>query len=127
MTTRMVRRLIAPERGLALVVQVGLDIVGHGVLEPSAETRSGETARGWTFRLLIEDAWQGHGLGTLLVKQSAGRAKSLGAERLTFMTAGSNDQLLRAVGTAGFVARVERHEGNVHITVPLSAVRAIAV
>jgi GNAT superfamily N-acetyltransferase len=119
MTTRMVRRLVAPESGIALVVQVGLDVVGHGVLE-----RVGEI---WTFQLLIEDAWQGHGLGSLLVKQSAGRAKSLGAERLTFVTAGSNDQLLRAVGSAGFVARVERHDGNVHITVPLRAVRAIDV
>ena len=126
MTTRMVRRLVRPERGLALVVQVGLDVVGHGVLERPTATAPGSAGPGWTFQLLIEDAWQGHGLGTLLVKQSAGRAKSLGADRLTFVTAGSNEQLLRAVGSAGFVARVERHEGNVHITVPLSAVRAIA-
>lgn len=119
MTTRMVRRLISPENGLALVVQVGLDLVGHGVLE--------QVEGIWTFQLLIEDAWQGKGLGSLLVKQSAGRAKAMGAERLTFVTAGSNDHLLRAVGNAGFVARVERHDGNVHITVPLSAVRSIAV
>ncbi len=119
MTTRMARRLIRPEQGVALVVQVGLDLVGHGVLERIDDV--------WTFQLLIEDAWQGRGLGTLLVKQSAGRAKSLGAERLTFVSAGSTDQLLRAVGSAGFVARVERHEGFVHITVPLQAVREIAV
>lgn len=127
MTTRMARRLISPENGLALVVQVGLDLVGHGVLEQVDQGTDGHTGAGWTFQLLIEDAWQGHGLGSLLVKQSAGRAKSLGAERLTFVTAAGNDHLLRAVGSAGFVARVERHDGNVHITVPLSAVRAIAV
>ena len=119
MTTRMARRLIRPEHGVALVVQVGLDLVGHGVLERAEGV--------WTFQLLIEDAWQGHGLGSLLVKQSAGRAKAMGAERLTFVTAGSNDQLLRTVGSAGFVARVERHDGNVHITVPLQSVREIAV
>lgn len=118
MTTRMARRLVAPDSGVALVVQVGLDVVGHGVLE-AVDTV-------WTFQLMVEDAWQGQGLGTMLVKQAAGRAKSHGAARLTFITEGSNDKLLRTVGNAGFVARVERHDGNVHITVPLSAVRSIA-
>ena len=116
MTTRMARRLVAPESGVALVAQVGLDVVGHGLLE-AVDTV-------WTFQLLIEDAWQGQGLGTMLVKQAASRAKSHGAARLTFITEGSNDKLLRTVGNAGFVARVERHDGNVHITVPLSAVRS---
>lgn len=118
LSTRMVRRLVAPESGVALLVQVGLDVVGHGVLERSEDR--------WTFQLLIEDAWQGRGLGSLMLKNAAGWAKGRGAERLTFVTATSNDKLLRAVGGAGFVARVERHDGNVHITVPLSSVRAIA-
>ncbi len=118
MTTRMARRLIAPESGVALVAQVGLDVVGHGLLEVVDTV--------WTFQLLIEDAWQGQGLGTMLVKQAASRAKSQGAARLTFITEGSNDTLLRTVGNAGFVARVERHDGNVHISVPLSAVRSTA-
>ncbi|AXT85294.1 hypothetical protein C6I20_08910 [Aeromicrobium sp. A1-2] len=118
MTTRMARRLVAPDSGQSLVVQVGLDLVGHGALE--------QVDSAWTFQLLVEDAWQGQGLGTLLVKQAAARAKAGGAVRLTFVTAGSNDTLLRTVGNAGFVARVERHEGNVHITVLLTAVRSYA-
>lgn len=114
MTTRMARRLVMPESGTAVVVQTGLDLVGHGIIEQVADR--------WTFQLLVEDAWQGRGLGAMLVKQGAGRAKALGAERLTFVTAGSNDKLLRTVGSAGFVARVERHDGNIHITVPLTGV-----
>ncbi len=117
MTTRMARRLVVPDHGLSLVVQVGHDVVGHGVLELVDDV--------WTFQLIVEDAWQGQGLGTRLMRLAAGRAKSEGAARLTFVTAGSNDTLLRAVGNAGFVARVERHDGNVHITVPLREVRAI--
>ena len=39
---------------------------------------------------------------------------------------GVQRQAAATVGNAGFVARVERHDGNVHITVPLSAVRATA-
>jgi GNAT superfamily N-acetyltransferase len=118
MTTRMARRLVVPDHGVALLVQTGSDVVGHGVLELVADV--------WTFQLIIEDAWQGQGLGTRLMTHAAGRAKHEGAARLTFVTAGSNDKLLRAVGNAGFVARVERHDGNVHITVPLRDVRAIA-
>ncbi len=111
MTTRMARRLVVPDHGVALVVEVGPDVVGHGVLEVVDGT--------WTFQLIVEDAWQQHGLGTRLMRVAAQRARQDGAARLTFVTAGSNDRLLRAVGRAGFVARVERHDGNVHITVPL--------
>ncbi|MCX6408270.1 MAG: GNAT family N-acetyltransferase [Propionibacteriales bacterium] len=122
MTTRMARRLVTPEHGIALVVQVGLDLVGHGVLERGVlEARPDDHV----FQLLVEDAWQGRGFGTLLVKQAARHAKSDGAERLTFVSAGSNDTLLRAVGAAGFVARVERHDAAVHVTVPLAGVRAV--
>ncbi|MEH3034228.1 MAG: GNAT family N-acetyltransferase [Aeromicrobium erythreum] len=117
MTTRMTRRLVVPERGVSLVVQAGLDVVAHGVLEQDDQA--------WTFQLLVEDAWQGRGLGTLLVRHAAGRAKALGARHLVLVSADSNDTLLRAVGSAGFVARVERHDGAVHVTVPLDAVRAI--
>jgi GNAT superfamily N-acetyltransferase len=118
MTTRMARRLVVPDHGAALLIEAGSDVVGHGVLQLVDDV--------WTFQLIIEDAWQGQGLGTRLMIHAAGRAKHEGAARLTFVTAGSNDKLLRAVGNAGFVARVERHDGNVHITVPLREVRSIA-
>jgi GNAT superfamily N-acetyltransferase len=121
MTTRMARRLVTPEHGVALVVQVGLDVVGHGVLETGVLADQPGTT---VFQLLVEDAWQGRGFGTLLVKHAARHAKAQGAERLTFVSSGSNDTLLRAVGAAGFVARVERHDAAVHVTVPLAGVRA---
>lgn len=117
MTTRLARRLVQPDNGLGLVVQVGSDLVGHGELLTIEDE--------WTFHLIIEDSWQGKGLGTMVVKHAAGRAKALGARHVTFISAGSNDVLLKAVGGAGFVARVVRHEGNVHITVSLATVRTI--
>lgn len=119
MTTRMAVRLTQPPDGIALVIQVGLDLVGHGVLE--------QTGFSWTFQLLIEDAWQGRGLGSVLVRNAAGRAKGLGAERLTFITSVFDRSLLRAIGEAELVARVQRHDDSIHITVPLGTVRAMAV
>ena len=117
MKTRMTRRLVAPDHGVALVVQQGQDVVAHGLLELVEEA--------WTFRMLIQDAYATGNLGTLLVKHAASHAKASGADRLTLITAESNDTLLRAVGSAGFMARIERRDGAVHISVPLAAVRVI--
>lgn len=117
MTARMARRLVAPDNGVALVVQQGRDVVAHGLLEMLDDT--------WTLRVLIQDSHQGDDLETPLVRQAAGHAKGGGADRLTLVTAESDDKLLRAVGNAGFMARIERRDGSVHISVPLSAVRSI--
>lgn len=111
MTTRLARRLVVPDQGVALVAQAGLDVVGHAVLEPGDDR--------WTGQVLVEDAWQHRGIGTMLVRQCAGTVREHRGEALTFLSAGSNDALLRSVGSAGFVARVERHDDVVHITVPL--------
>ena len=115
MTTRLARRLVVPDHGVALVAQAGLDVVGHAVLEPGPAP----DAERWTGHVLIEDAWQHRGIGTMLVRQCAGTVRENRGESLTFLSAGSNDALLRSVGSAGFVARVERHDDVVHITVPL--------
>ncbi len=117
MTARMTRRLVAPDDGVALVVLQGRDVVGHGLLEPVDGT--------WTLRVLIQDSHEDADLETLLVRHAARHAKGSGAERLSLVTAESNDRLLRAVGAAGFMARIERRDGSVHISVPLSAVRSV--
>ncbi|MFT4188249.1 MAG: GNAT family N-acetyltransferase [Aeromicrobium sp.] len=112
MTTRMARRLVVPDHGgVALVVQAGLDVVGHAVVEPQQDV--------WTAQLLVEDDWQGRGVGAMLVRQAAETAREQDARSLTFISADSNDRLLRAVGAAGFIARVERHDDQIHISVPL--------
>ncbi len=113
----MTRRLVAPDNGVALVVQQGHEVVGHGLLELVDET--------WTFRLLIQDTHADGNLGNPSRQAAASHAKGNGADRLTLVTAESNDKLLRAVGNAGFMARIERRDGSVHISVPLSAVRAM--
>lgn len=117
MTARMTRRLVAPDSGVALVAQHGRDVVGHALLEPIDDT--------WTLRMLVQDSQAHAGLETLLVRQAARHAKASGADRLTLVSAESNDTLLRAVGNAGFMARIERRDGSVHISVPLSAVRSL--
>ncbi|TXL63006.1 GNAT family N-acetyltransferase [Aeromicrobium terrae] len=112
LTTRMARRLVQPDHGHALVVQSGLDLVAHAVLE--------EEQGRWTLRILVEDAWRDRGLTTMLVRQGARVARERGLERLTIVSGAADDRVLRAVGSAGFVARVERHDDELHVTLPLS-------
>lgn len=117
MSTRMARQLVTPDNGLALLVEVGDHIVSHGVLTFLDDD--------WTFEMFVEDAWQGRGLGSMMVKQAAGRAKGRGADTVTFKSSHTDDGLLRAVGNAGLIARVERHGDRVHVVVPLQYVQSI--
>lgn len=116
-TRRMARRLVSPESGIALVAKLESSVIGHAVVMPANDT--------WHCQLIVEDAWQGRGVGTMLVKAAAAHAKFTGSQRLTFITAGSNERLLRVIGASGFAARVERHLDNLHITVPLTEVRGV--
>ncbi|WP_040320121.1 ACT domain-containing protein [Aeromicrobium marinum] len=111
MTTRMARRLVIPDTGTAWIAQTGLDVVGHAVLECVDQA--------WTCQILVEDAWQGRGIDSMLVKQAAAAVLAGGGDQVVLLSAGANDALLRAVGSAGYVARVERHDDLVRITVPL--------
>lgn len=68
----------------------------------------------------VVDRWQGHGLGTELVSQLAGRARRAGISRFVALTAGSNvamGLLLRRMG--GTV--VSREYGAVEYSLPLGS------
>lgn len=118
LTTRLARRLVQPDTGTALVVQVGMDVVAHGLLESSDQSVA-------TLRLLVEDAWQTRGLGTLVLRRAAGLAKAAGADHLTLVAHGDDGSLVRTASSAGFVARVERQDDEVRVTVPLRLVEPI--
>lgn len=42
MTKRLAKRLVMPESGVAVVVQSGLDVVGHGVIERGETAANGD-------------------------------------------------------------------------------------
>ncbi|MFY0406030.1 GNAT family N-acetyltransferase [Solicola sp. PLA-1-18] len=118
-TTRLARRLAAPDEGVGLVVEVGDRVVAHGLLV----ARDQGAYDRWELSVLVEDGWQRRGLGVALLKQAARHARAEGARELAFVTQAGNDAFLRTVGRAGFTARIRRRDGVVEIVTSLREVR----
>jgi len=108
---RMARRLLA--EGPALVVQVGHEIVGL------ATVTTGEPAEA---ALLVEDGWQGRGVGTRLLSLAARLAKARGAQELVLQSEHNNDAVPKLSAASGLSGRVRHDNGRVVLTVSLRRV-----
>lgn len=119
-TASLARKLYSPmddASGLTLVVTVGTGettrLVGIG---SSFRNSDGETAE---VAFLVEDAFQGKGIGTLLVERLAMEAAEAGLHALEAYVLPDNRQMLDVFRDSGF--QIERQlEGGVwHIRLPL--------
>jgi GNAT superfamily N-acetyltransferase len=108
---RMARRLLA--EGPALVVQVGHEVVGLATVTP------GEPAE---TSLIVEDGWQGRGVGTRLLGLAARLAKARGAEELVLRSEHNNDAVPRLSAASGLTGRVRHDNGRIILTVSLRRV-----
>ena len=71
--------------------------------------------------LLVEDAWQGRGVGWLVGTELAQLARHRGATTLNATTAGSNRRVHELMGRiAGVPMTVEYAEGTAYVTCPLT-------
>lgn len=69
---------------------------------------------------LVEDRWQGQGLGTALLKNAVSLATDKGAKELTACMFGTNRRMIRLLARAG--ARLpERFDRVIEVRLPLSA------
>lgn len=116
---RAARRMLVPAEGCALVAAVGHEVVAVATLTP--DSRSGAAH----LSLLVEDAWQGQGLGAALVHRASLVAAAGGATRLvssvTLTTTGSAPgesatPVLATYARAGLRARVRAGEGRVEVS-----------
>ena len=81
--------------------------------------RRGEPA---TFAVLVEDAWQGRGLGTALVRRAAEVATEQGCDELVATTHNRNMQLTRLMRRAGMRPTAELDtDGLLSVRAPLLA------
>jgi GNAT superfamily N-acetyltransferase len=110
---RLVRRLLTGP-GWGLLAEQCDEVVGlacAGPLSPS-ELEVG---------LLVEDAYQGTGVGTRLMRDIAVQARTRGYTGLVCTTQPDNDSVLRTVRRAGLEGAPTWVDGVMEIAIPLAA------
>lgn len=121
---QVAERLIAPEvqgTGLSLVVTVGegerAKIVGVGSYERIGDHPVAEVA------FLVEDQFQGRGIGMLLLERLAMGAEDEGLERLEAVVMPENQRMLRIFTDSGYEIDREFEGGDILITFSIEPTR----
>lgn len=109
-TTEILAPPASPER-VSLIVEVAGPAVGpivaHGVYERgAAEPIRAEVA------FLVADAWQGRGVGTLLLLRLARLAASVGVQQLEAILLAENQPMIDVFVGAGYPCSITWHEGE---------------
>jgi RimJ/RimL family protein N-acetyltransferase len=74
------------------------------------------------FAIVVDDALQGRGLGTLLARELAGAARTVGIRRFAATMLSDNDAIRRLMGTISTHLELERLEGGLReVVVDLAA------
>ncbi|WP_350274920.1 GNAT family N-acetyltransferase [Kribbella sp. HUAS MG21] len=116
LTARTARHLSAPAGGVSVVASVGDAVVGMATAAPWEEL--GSTTM--EVAVLVEDGWQGQGLGLRLLRQVVGEARALGADRVVCMVQPENHAMLRTLERLRMRSRVVRDGDNLMVSVALS-------
>jgi len=115
----LVRALVTPARGWSIVAEQGDEVIGHGC---AGETSPEQVEVG----LLVDDAYQGTGVGTRLMRELASSAAERGYDSLICAVEPDNESVLPTVHRAGLEAVSSYVDGVVEIEVPLLAHHARA-
>lgn len=89
------------------------DGVGVGRFVRLEDRRTAEAA------VTVVDEWQGRGLGTVLCRLLAERARDEGIERLSAMLLATNEQMQDVLGALGPTKVISRHAGTVQVEVEI--------
>lgn len=108
----LVSQLTLPHRGWSMLAEQGEEIVGHGC---AGEVSSDRVEVG----LLVDDAFQGTGVGTRLMRDLAVAAAQRGYRSLVCCVAPDNPSVLPTVRRAGLPHVSSYVDGVVEIEVPL--------
>jgi RimJ/RimL family protein N-acetyltransferase len=96
-------------RRLALVVEretvAGVQLIGVGRYEPAEEPDTAEVA------FVVEDGWQGRGLGGILLEAVLGAAEARGIRRFRAYVQADNHRMLRLLATRTQVEERKTEEG----------------
>lgn len=107
-------RLLVPRAGVTLVaVRPGGGIAAVGSLLHTQDPGSGELA------LLVEDAWQGRGLGTAMLRRLGALALDRGMAELCAHVLPGNRRMLGVFDRAGLTGERTFEEGVVRLSMPV--------
>ncbi len=99
---------------LALVAErdtaAGPELVGVGRYEPTEEEGTAEVA------LVVQDGWQGRGLGSLLMEDVLSAAQARGIRRFRAYVLADNERMLRLLRTRVHILERKLEEGVVALT-----------
>jgi GNAT superfamily N-acetyltransferase len=112
-STRLVRRLVAPSGGWSVLAELCGEVVGLACAGPLSGT---ELEVG----LLVEDAHQGTGVGTRMLRQVAAEAGERGYRTLLLLAQPDNDSVLRTVRRAGLDGVSTWNDGLLEVTAALA-------
>ena len=108
---RMVNVNYTSSYGLVAVAGASPQVVGHAMYV-EIEPRKAELA------LAVADAYQGRGLGTILLGQLAEAAAAAGYEALEAVVRPENHRMLQMLRESGFPVHARSEPGEVHAEIP---------
>jgi ribosomal protein S18 acetylase RimI-like enzyme len=112
-TERLVAGLVRPRAGWSIVAEQGDEVLGHGVAGRLDDERV-------EIGLLVDDAFQGTGVGSHLVRDLARSAAARGYRSLVCLVEPDNESVLPTVRRAGLEAVTTEDDGLLLVEVPLA-------
>ncbi|ATY10679.1 hypothetical protein CU254_09525 [Amycolatopsis sp. AA4] len=103
---KWLHRLLMPPRGTSLLAVCGHDVIGFGQLISQLDGTA-------EVSLLVEDAWQGQGIGTALLARLVALAEAGGTTELTAVRLPSNDAMVRTAVRAGLQVETSPDDSTV--------------
>ncbi|MEV5296974.1 GNAT family N-acetyltransferase [Amycolatopsis methanolica] len=120
MPRRWLHRLLVPPRGMSLLAVCGREVIGVGQLIPGP---TGEIAE---VSLLVEDGWQGNGVGTALMGRLSEIAAARGCRRLVAVSLPGRDGIYRTALRAGLAPEPPEEEGLLRIDLEAAGARVLS-
>lgn len=101
---------------LALVIELGHDLIGVGRFDRLLGTSAAEVA------FVVADAYQHHGLASMLLQRLAAAARERGIDRFLAETLPSNQAMLGVFRESGYEVSSRFDQGVVKVEFPITSV-----
>jgi acetate---CoA ligase (ADP-forming) len=109
----MVKELIPASNQFALLTLRGEMVIGHAIYTITSPGKAEHA-------LVVADAYQGRGLGTILLGQLTQAAIMVGISEFEARVSPENAPILRVVSELGFPTVLKSEPGAIHVTFPAS-------